>query len=128
MGVMFKARDFQRLAFPIEVDYLVPSKGDVAGETKATNISLGGMELQLGEKLDLGTQVSLRIHFPRQDRLTVASGELVWLRENRHLGKNRYEAGIRFTQADPFEFEELLRVVGRFLAWQSNSATSSRPA
>ena len=125
---MFKSRDFQRLTFPIDVDYLVPSKNKAEGEAQATNISLGGMELQLGEKLEIGTRLSLRIHFPRQERLTVASGELVWVKENRLLGKNRYEVGVRFIQADPFEFEELLKVVGRFLAWQPSAATPSRPS
>ena len=125
---MFQERDFQRLAFPIDVEYAVPSKGDFEGEAKAANISLGGIELQLGERLEIGTRLSLRIHFPRQNRLTVASGELVWVKENRAQGKRGYEAGIRFTQADPFEFEDLLKVVGRYLSWQSNPATPSRPS
>ena len=126
---MFKTRGFERLSFPIEVEYSIPSKGDdLEAKAKATNISLGGIELQLGERLDVGTRLSLRIYFPRQDRLTVASGELVWLKENRLQGKKGYEAGIRFLQADPFEFEDLLKVVGRFLSWQSNSAMPFRPA
>lgn len=123
---MFKERGFERLAFPMEVEYMLPSKGEFEGMAKAANISLGGIELQIGEKLEIGTRLSLRIHFPRQERLTVASGELLWLRENRHSGKRVYDAGFRFTQADPFEFEDLLKVVGRLLSWQSNSASSSR--
>ena len=123
---MLKERGFERLAFPIEVEYMVPSKGEFEGQAKATNISLGGMELQIGERFEIGTRLSFRIHFPRQERLTVASGELLWLKENRQSGKRLYEVGVRFIQADPFEFEDLLKVVGRLLSWQSNPASSSR--
>ena len=125
---MFKTRGFERLAFPIEVDYSIPSEGDFEGRARARNISLGGMELQLGERVEIGTRLSLRIHFPRKERSTTASGELIWLKENRLQGKKGYEAGIRFVKADPFDFEDLLKVVGRFLAWQSTSATPPRPA
>lgn len=122
---MLKERTFERLSFPIEVEYDVPSKGDLHGEAKADNISWGGLGLRIGEKLEVGTRLSLRIRFPRRERLTVASGELVWIRENRLSGKRGYEVGVRFIQADPFEFEELLKSVGRLAAWQSNPATSS---
>ena len=116
---MQKTRGFERLVFPIEVEYDVPSKGDVQGEGKAANISLAGMGLQTKERLEVGTRLALKIHFPEQNRLTVASGEVVWLREDRPSGKNRFETGIRFIQADPFEFEDLLKVVGRLLSSQS---------
>ena len=123
-----KQRNFERVGFPIEVAYMVPSKGNLEKEAQATNISLGGLELQLKEKLDVGTRFSLKIHFPRLTRMTLASGELVWLKEGGLPGQRLYNGGVRFIQADPFEFEELLRVVGRLASWQSSSAASSHPA
>ena len=119
-------RDFERLSFPIDVEYEIPARGDLQGEGKTANISLGGMELRIGERLDVGTRLSLRIRSPQQERVTVASGELVWLRENRLSGKRGYDAGVRFIQADPFEFEDLLKAVGRLVSWQSSSATPFR--
>ena len=64
---MMKQRGFERLAFPIDVDYMVPSKGETEERVKANNISLGGMELQIGEKLEIGTRLSFRIHFPAKN-------------------------------------------------------------
>jgi len=120
-----KQRDFERFNFPIEVEYEVPSRGNLQGQTEATNISLGGIEFQIKEKLRVGTMLSLRIHFPRRNRITLASGELIWRKEAPFPGKERYAVGVRFIQADPFEFEELLRSVERLLAWQSSAAPSS---
>lgn len=105
---MAEERYFERVGSPIEVEYTVPGKGWLKGESIAKDISLGGIQLQVKEKIEPGSRIALRIRLPRRQRPTTATGELVWLRENRPSGKG-FNVGIRFTQADPFDLEELLR-------------------
>ena len=104
---MTEGRNFERLDLPVEVEYTIPGKGWLKGGATAKNISLGGIQFQVKERLDLGCRLSLRIYLPRRERPTTASGELVWLKENRPRGKG-FDVGVRFTQADPFDLEELL--------------------
>ena len=109
---MTEERDFERFDLPVEIEYIVPEKEWLKGESTAKNISLGGIQFQVKEKIELGSRVALRITLPRRSRVTTAAGELVWLKENRTAGKG-FQVGVRFTQADPFDLEELLRELGR---------------
>ena len=121
-----KDRDFKRMALPIDVVYSIPTRGETWAPSKATNISLGGMEVLIKERLPIGTQLVFQITFPRRSRTTLASGELIWLKESAVPGKRLFDVGIRFIQADPFDFEALLESVGRLVSWQSNPERPAR--
>ena len=104
---MPEGRNFERVDLPVEIEYAVPGKDWLKGEAKVKNISLGGMQFQVKEKLELGCRVTLRIRLPRRPRTTTATGELVWLKD--HPRGKGFDVGVRFTQADPFDLEELLQ-------------------
>ena len=106
-GDMAEERDFERFEFSVPIEYRVPGQEWLKGEATAKNISLGGIQLSVKDRLSLGTRVALRISLPRRNRLTTAAGELVWLKENPVSGRG-YHVGVRFTQADPYDIEELL--------------------
>ena len=104
---MTEERVFERFEFPVQIEYSVPGKEWIKGEVAAKNISLGGIQFLTKEKINLGSRVALRIALPHRARATTATGELVWLKENPVSGRG-YHVGVRFTQADPYDIEELL--------------------
>lgn len=108
---MAERRNFERIPFPVEIEFSVLGKGKVKGKTTAKDISLGGIQFQLNEKIEIGSRVALRIYLPNRFRPTTVAGEVVWIKEN-HTTKG-FSAGVRFTQADPFDMEELLRELRR---------------
>lgn len=105
---MVEERSFERFELPVQIEYSVPGKGWLKGEATAKNISLGGIQFLTKEKIELGSRVALRIALPRRARATTATGELVWLN---HISGKGFQVGVRFTQADPFDLEELLKSV-----------------
>ena len=107
---MGEERSFERIELPIQIEYSVPGMDWLKGEATAKNISLGGVQFLTKEKIRLGSRIALRIALPRRSRTTTATGELVWFKENRVSGKG-FQVGVRFTQADPFDLEELLKEV-----------------
>ena len=106
---MAEERTFERFEFPVQIEYSVPGKDWIKGEATAKNISLGGVQFLTKEKINLGSRVALRIALPHRGRATTATGELVWFKESRASGKGFFQVGVRFTQADPFDLEELLK-------------------
>lgn len=104
---MAEERISERFDLPVEIGYSVPGKGELRGETKARNISFGGVQFQVKERIDPGSIITMQIFLPRRLRATTAKGEVVWLKENRISGKG-FHVGVRFLQADPYDLEELL--------------------
>ena len=107
---MAEERISERFDVPVEIAYSVPGKEGLRGESTARNISLGGVQFQIKERVPAGSTIALRIFLPRRLRATTATGEVVWLKENRISGKG-FHVGVRFLQADPYDLEELLLAV-----------------
>ncbi|MFH1858109.1 MAG: PilZ domain-containing protein, partial [Candidatus Omnitrophota bacterium] len=93
------------------VEYNFPGKGWLWGETRSKDISLGGIQFQVDGKIELGSRIALRIRIPNWQRPTTAAGEIVWIKQAR-AANNKYNIGVRFTQADPFDLEKLLKQLG----------------
>ena len=101
-------RNFERFYLPGAVQYSVPGKEQLKGNATAKNISLGGIQFRVQDAINLGSRVTLRIHLPRRATPTTAIGEVVWIKEHHKIGGG-FMVGLRFTQADPFDLEELLK-------------------
>lgn len=79
-------------------------------DTLSKNISLGGMLLQLCEKLYPSTLLLLDIFLPDDKIPVIAKGEVVWVKELPDLdesGRRTFDAGIKFTSINPKDKERL---------------------
>ena len=101
-------RNFERFYLPVAVQYSIPGKKQIKGDSTAKNISLGGIQFHVQDAMDLGSRITLRIHLPRRATPTTVIGEVVWIKEHHKIGGG-FMVGLKFTQADPFDLEELLK-------------------
>ena len=79
-------------------------------EATSKNISLGGILLQLCEKLYPPTLLILDIFLPNEEVPIAAKGEVVWIKELSgldELGRRAFDAGIKFVSMDPRDKERL---------------------
>lgn len=102
-------RTFERFYLPVAViRYSVLGKEWFKGETMIKNISLGGIQFCVKEALEVGSRVTLQIHRPSHPFSTQATGEVVWIKENHRFGGG-FVVGLKFTQADFFDLQKLLK-------------------
>ena len=84
--------------------------------SKSRNISIGGVNLALNEKLFPGTQLSLQLDVPKAQRPILVQGEIVWVKEipakfakeARDRKERFFATGVKFVQVKP-EDETKLR-------------------
>lgn len=74
--------------------------------TMTRNISLGGINLGLNEKLFPGTVLDLQLNIPESSRPIFVQGKIVWVKEiaKRFIkpkGQRIFAAGIQFIQINP---------------------------
>ncbi|MCH8329828.1 MAG: PilZ domain-containing protein, partial [Bacteroidetes bacterium] len=53
---MADERQFERISIPVNLEYTVPEKGWIRGESISKDISLGGVRFQIPERIALGTR------------------------------------------------------------------------
>ncbi len=99
-----------------EVDVLydvLTGKGSKAQLSKSRNLSLGGINLALREKLFPGTVLKMQLNIPQSPQPIFVQGEIVWVKEISHKFTNErkerfFATGIKFIQISP-EDEGILR-------------------
>ena len=81
------------------------------------NISAGGLCLSMGERLQIGDKLQLRMKLP-SEKIINAQGRVVWIREfeidNRGY-KKTFDTGIEFTEISDKDREEINRFVLSYL-------------
>ena len=99
-----------------EVDVLydvLTGKGSKAQFSKSRNLSLGGINLALREKLFPGTVLKMQLNIPQSKQPIFVQGEIVWVKEISHQFTNErkerfFATGIKFVQINPKD-EAILR-------------------
>lgn len=95
-----------RLDTEIDVLYEVHSgKVSAKQSSLSRNISVGGINLALDEKLFPETTLSLQLNIPEVPRPIFAQGKIVWVKEisQKFIGEGKqrlFATGIQFTQVD----------------------------
>ena len=107
-----------RINTEIDVLYEVSNSKDAHKQlvSKSRNLSIGGMNLALNEKLFPGTNLQLQLDVPQTQRPILVQGEIVWVKEipakfskNAKEKTERYFAtGVKFVKVKP-EDETKLR-------------------
>lgn len=83
-------------------------------DTISKNISLGGILMQLYEKLNPSTLIAIDIFLPNEPHPISAKGEVVWVKELSDLdnvGRRIFNAGIKFVSMNPRDKETLDRSI-----------------
>lgn len=99
-----------------EIDVLYESISNTKAPkqfSKSRNISVGGINLALNEKLFLGTRLQMQLNIPQSLRPVFVQGEIVWVKEislrfTKEKRERFFATGIKFTQMKP-EDEDALR-------------------
>lgn len=99
-------REFKRISKMLQIDYLYLSadgkefeKKEGKAQTTTTNISWGGIQILLPEKLQKGTRLSLEIRLEPNRPPVRAVGEVVWMEEADLLdaeGSRVFRTGVKF--------------------------------
>jgi len=91
----------------IDVSYEVLSGNAVQKRSSMSrNISLGGINLALNEKLLPETTLQLQLNIPKSHRPIFTQGKIAWVREisekfTRQKKQRVFATGIKFTQINP---------------------------
>lgn len=123
-------REFVRVSKMLEIDYLYLSsdgkefaKREGVAKATSTNISWGGIQLLLPEKLQNGTRLSLEIQLEQNRPPVRAVGEVVWMEEASDTedsdGMRVFRTGVKFVG---FSSEAQDRLV-KFLYEESPSSS-----
>jgi len=99
-------REFQRVATNLQIDYSYLStngkefyKKDGKGQATSTNVSWGGVQLLLPEKIGKGTHLSLEIQMEQERSPIHLIGEVVWSEEAQDTKSDEervFRTGVRF--------------------------------
>jgi c-di-GMP-binding flagellar brake protein YcgR len=126
-------RKSTRIDTEVDVRYdVLADKGPKAQLSKSRNLSLGGINLALEEKLFPGTVLKMQLNVPQSPDPIFVQGEIVWVKQISEKftneGKERFFAtGIKFTQISPEDEKVLRRFISQRLKDKPQSVTPYRP-
>lgn len=98
-----------RINTEIDVLYEMASGNTVRKRSSLTrNISLGGINLALSEKLLPGTRLSLQLNIPQKPKPIFTDGEIVWIKEiqeepSKSKEQRLFATGIKFIYINPID-------------------------
>ena len=99
-----------RIEAKLKAKYAIDNTPQEKRETMSKNISLGGILMELYEKLYPSTLLLLDIFLPDHENPVMAKGEVVWVKELQdpdEAGRRMFDAGIRFLSMAPHDKERL---------------------
>ena len=91
-------REHKRFVDGVVVEYGLEKKPHLKG-SKAINMSRGGMELLLDEKLPPGAILDLKIYIPKKKSAAEVEAEVVWTKDadvKDLSGKRFFHSGVKF--------------------------------
>ena len=103
-----------RVKMTLKATYVLDKDSQQKKDTISKNISLGGILMQLYEKLYPSTLLLLDIFLPDGQSPVAAKGEVVWIKELSKLdegGGRTFDAGIKFVSMNPKDKERLEREI-----------------
>ena len=114
---MDERRRYVRLDTRLKITYTVLKKGkDVPISSETKDISGGGIRIFLTNSLPVQTVLKMSILLPEDPPPIVCTGKVVWVEEfsvlqDESKEKNRYEAGISFTEINPKDRDRIIKYV-----------------
>ena len=104
-----------RLPANLDVKYVLLEKKNAPKISQSYNISVGGAQIIIYEKLKKSTRINMEIEIPYQAGLVMTVAEIVWLREKFSLSlkqKRRvFFAGLKFIKINPHDEAKLLEYI-----------------
>ncbi len=104
-GLIEEKRRFQRLDVPLSLRYKEPVS-NLWNESLSKNISAGGIQISVVEKMKPGNLLDLMIRAEEDSEPVLVSGLVVWNDRDYALDSqrqtNRYRIGLKFEKIDPF--------------------------
>lgn len=114
---MDEKRRYVRLDTRLKITYAVLKKGEDASlKSETKDIGGGGIRIFLQEPLPLQTFLKLDIHLPEDPQPIHCVGKIVWVEEfsvlrDEEKEKDRFEAGISFTEINPKDRNRIIKYV-----------------
>lgn len=100
-----------RLEIPLQVKYTALSPHNHNNYSVTRNISKGGIQMLIYEKLNVGDIVSLKLNLNSQSQPITGRGQITWLQdvpsESGPAEKRAFIAGIKFIDLKPNDEERL---------------------
>lgn len=89
------------------------------------NISAGGLQMTLEEKLHPGARLELEIQLEDRHKMFVADGQVAWVSEvsPAHDSTRKFATGIQFINMSPSAEQELMRYIESRLVGSSPAAS-----
>lgn len=104
-----RRRDIRIKTF-LETKYFINKKPYQKKNSQSKNISIGGILLEMNEKLLPQVMLLMDIFLSNAERPVTAAGEVVWVKElphNDEAGRRLFDTGIKFTSMKPKDKERL---------------------
>ena len=100
-------RSEARLSKDSPVYYAFPDTSHL-NSSKSENVSGGGMQLVLPEKLSSGTELELEFNLSEGEKPFRVTAEVVWMSEiSAEEGRRLFQTGLRFVRMEAGEVERL---------------------
>ena len=104
-------RKFQRAPLVLEVEFRTAGGFLVA---YSSNLSKGGIFLEMDPQLPVGTRISLRFHVPGGGEAIETAGRVAWVRERVNAAGEAVGVGVEFGAMGAEVGDTIDRVVGTF--------------
>lgn len=121
-------RQSVRLEIPLEIKYTCAPAYSHNHHSLTRNISQGGVQLLIYEKLNVGDIINLELSLPQPEHPVIGRGEIVWLKDATSEGngeqKRAFVAGIKFIELKLKDEERL----SAFIYNKCQISDSSQPA
>lgn len=121
-------RQSVRLEIPLEIKYTCAPAYNHNHHSLTRNISQGGVQLLIYEKLNVGDIINLELNLTPQEHPIIGKGEIVWLKDAAAEGsgeqKRAFVTGIKFIGLKLRDEERL----SAFIYNKCQVTTSSPPA
>lgn len=100
-----------RIDLAIRIRYKVLERSWVEDKTLSRNISGGGIQLAVSERLVKGNILEMEMYLPGEAEPILATGAVVWIREAPEDWRSDFDAGVRITKMAPSDRDKLLRYI-----------------
>lgn len=98
-------RKFIRFDAKMDVEYRMRTNTEVEGITSTSNLSKEGVGMAINRKLNLGTELEMKLQVPGDAMPIFAQGRVAWCRK---LQEEDFGVGVRLTRMDSFDRGRLL--------------------
>jgi len=108
---MPERRKYIRLDSSIDIEYATTGRHIVGNQAKSKNISAGGVQVALKEKLPLNSQLNMKFVLPGDLKPISVIGQIVWQQPQNIHGE--YNTGVQYVQIESDDIQRITDYVLR---------------